>query len=588
MTRRSLGLALAAVAFPAAHPARRSFYGLEQREGVWWFVTPDGRPFFSSGVNVVSPGVPPEDYQENNPSYSALRLARYSGMADWSAKTMERLRRWNFNTVGGWSAAELRSCGMPYTVVLHLGGSLGVPWSDVFAPDMPERFAELARGQVEPLSGDVNLLGYFTDNELGWWPDTILKIAARHPPSSHTKARLVAMLKERYDGDFGRLSRDFIASGASTFDEIADLQYHAGGGGKSFALAFAGVVAERYYRLAHDAVRLYDRNHLILGDRYLKWCPEPVARAATRYVDVVSTNYGAPFQDGGISWFFLDSLHRSTGKPVLVSEFYFCAMENRTGNRNTGRIFPTVETQAQRAAGFSTNLRALAARPYVVGVHWFQYHDEPAHGRASDGEDYNMGLVDIHDRPYELLTQAASEINAARIHARAEPGRPAAVFPRAPKNAELGLEFWPREAALLAAAEPVSFADLFLCWREEMVYVGVHAAAFADEDLYANRSVPEQERMLLKLEIGAPGLARLRIRLRFGPGGSAEVDGRGARVVYQYEKNTRFTVVLGMDREALGGMRLEPGESVFLDASLSAPAGDPRVTWRAERILARR
>ena len=39
----------------------------------------------------------------------------------------------------------------------------------------------------------------------------------------------------------------------------------------------------------------------------------------------------------------------SGGKPVLVSEWFFAANENRTGNRNNGHLM-TVETQAERAA----------------------------------------------------------------------------------------------------------------------------------------------------------------------------------------------------------------------------------------------
>ncbi len=42
----------------------------------------------------------------------------------------------------------------------------------------------------------------------------------------------------------------------------------------------------------------------------------------------------------------------------------------------------------------------------VIGADWFQYYDEPKYGR-NDGENYNMGLVDIYDQPYEEITLAA-------------------------------------------------------------------------------------------------------------------------------------------------------------------------------------
>jgi len=49
-------------------------------------------------------------------------------------------------------------------------------------------------------------------------------------------------------------------------------------------------LAERYYKVTHDAIRRYDPNHLILGDRWEanRALPEEVVRAALPYVDVLS------------------------------------------------------------------------------------------------------------------------------------------------------------------------------------------------------------------------------------------------------------------------------------------------------------
>jgi hypothetical protein len=43
-----------------------------------------------------------------------------------------------------------------------------------------------------------------------------------------------------------------------------------------------------------------------------------------------------------------------------------------------------------------------ARHPAVVGLHWFQWVDEPVTGRF-DGENYNIGLVDVTDRPYDEM-----------------------------------------------------------------------------------------------------------------------------------------------------------------------------------------
>ena len=46
------------------------------------------------------------------------------------------------------------------------------------------------------------------------------------------------------------------------------------------------------------------------------------------------------------------------------------------------------------------------ADPSIVGAHWFEWVDEPSTGRF-DGENYNIGLVDVTDRPYRELLEAA-------------------------------------------------------------------------------------------------------------------------------------------------------------------------------------
>src|SRR5207302_7668246 len=103
----------------------------------------------------------------------------------------------------------------------------------------------------------------------------------------------------------------------------------------------------------------------------------------------------------------------------LVTEWFFAARENRTGNRNNGHLM-TVGTQAERARGGAAATRNFAALPEIVGAQWFQYYDHPKGGRG-DGEDYNFGLVDVDDRPYEQLTEALASANreAPAIHAAA-------------------------------------------------------------------------------------------------------------------------------------------------------------------------
>src|SRR5262249_33922550 len=157
--------------------------------------------------------------------------------------------------------------------------------------------------------------------------------------------------------------------------------------------------------------------------------------------------------------FFLETLHALSGKPLLIGEFYMAARENRTGNKNNHGTYPVVATQKERARGFRKTIEWLLRTPYVIGADWFQYYDEARHGRF-DGENFNFGLVDIYDQPYEALTSAVSELDliemhTPRAHRRADALQGVPPAPRSPLEAfepTLALKFWDRERGFVKPA----------------------------------------------------------------------------------------------------------------------------------------
>ncbi len=537
------------------------------------------------GVNVVDRGASRESYRVDYPQYAAFR--HYDDDVAWARTALLRLRAWNFNTLGGWSDTQTleraTTQATPYTMALNLGGAIGVPWSDLFAEEAARRFDDLARRAVLPRTADPHLLGYFIDNELGWWDETIFYYFLKQPAENATRRALIETLRDHYRGDFARLKRDFDTGATSDFaglERAARLKMRPGGRGRKVIDRFVYQLADRYYRLACESIRRYDPQRLILGDRYAGWYSEPVARAAAKYLDVVSINYGADWNDGRIARFYLDSLHRLTGKPILISEFYFCAMENRSGNKNSGAKFPTVQTQRERASSFRSNLTAMASLPYIVGAHWFQYYDEPARGRPQDGEDYNMGLVDIDDQPYEELTAAATSLSTAAIHDRAIdlPQTPEpVVIPAAPSNPEAGLVNWDKQQAYIssqpAGADSLPFADLYACWDASNLYLVAHIAAYAEAKLHAGGVIPQSERPELSV---VRGNGRARLRIRFGPGGQANVI--GAQITIQeWRHSTRYTVLARLPASIFNRKWLKAGSGLQLRAALVYR--DKRMEW---------
>lgn len=295
---------------------------------------------------------------------------------------LERLRQ----MPQGGNLADIADLGAAADPELWLRGR----FPDVFDPAWKAAVDKAAAERFSPLRNDPWLLGYFDDNELRWgadWrsKDSLLETFLKMPDSAPGHHRAAA----------------FIAAQGGDPANFADAE-------KS---AFQGLVAHEYFRICHDAIRAHDPNHLILGCRFAGCAPDPVLHAMRSYVDVVSYNnysHQAPVA-------MLEHIHALTGRPVMVTEFSFKAMDSGLPNAKGGGS--PVATQEDRASLFEAYVGAIARLPYCLGYHWFEYADEPKEGRF-DGENCNYGLVKIDDTPWELLTHRIQAVNSTLEQAR--------------------------------------------------------------------------------------------------------------------------------------------------------------------------
>ena len=97
--------------------------------------------------------------------------------------------------------------------------------------------------------------------------------------------------------------------------------------------------------------------------------------------------------------------------PVLSGEFHFGALDR--GMFHTGLV--GVADQAERAEAYKAYVRSALAHPHIVGCHWFQYADQCTVGRPLDGENYQIGFVDVADTPYPESVEACRDV-AARLY----------------------------------------------------------------------------------------------------------------------------------------------------------------------------
>jgi hypothetical protein len=153
-------------------------------------------------------------------------------------------------------------------------------------------------------------------------------------------------------------------------------------------------MVRRYVDIPCDEVVKVDKHHLNLGMRYA-WISSDLLYKAGERFDVFSINgYGySPPPTAEIA--------RISNKPVMIGEFHHGAVDRALPATGiTGVI-----SQNERAAAYRNYIEQGFARPELIGMHYFQWVDQPYYGRF-DGENYNIGVVTIQNLPYPELSQA--------------------------------------------------------------------------------------------------------------------------------------------------------------------------------------
>lgn len=497
--------------------APHSQWRLTADRQVFWLLTPCGERFYSLGVNVVNGGYPSRMFADRLsyhwPTY-------YPDLPAWAQAARQRLLTWGFNTAGAWSApADMLK--LPTIPDLELGRESQFHWLDPFRPSMEEEMRTWAHRLVAPYKGTPYRIGYFSDNEIGWWYGALMIYYLKQAPDNYTKQKLIVLLRSTYGEDWTRFVRDFVPPPVVTsFDELLQhreisTQLRPGGEGIRVIRRWSSMVAEQYYRLVHRSLREADPEALIFADRLQIYYDPAVIRTMGPYIDAVATNYDVDSPDGWIAHYYFDGLRQLTGgKPILVSEWFFAARENRSGNRNNGHLM-TVATQAERAQGAAAAVQNFARNPQLLGSHWFQYYDHPQGGRP-DGEDYNFGLVDLDDRPYEQLLSALRRVHPhlATLHAASTPApQPPPDTPFAIPQAMIAphdhsLQEWPKARAfvpgMVAPPEEVVFGDMYVAWNAAGIYLATISMDYYDPLLLAyGETFPLEEAFRLDWGIDA-------------------------------------------------------------------------------------
>ncbi len=396
----------------------------------WWLVDPDGYLFWSSGLDCVRvdteaavSGVKtglswlPAGQGEfaaifgnhrglDMVNYLAANFIHAFGAQDWYQNwakiAQSELRRLGFNTVANWSDWEIaRQAGIPYVRPLsNTYESLPLiyrDFPDIFHPDFPEVAAAFA----EPLretADDPALIGYFLMNEPTWGfaQETPAAGMLFTTPHCHTRQALADFLSRKYVTE-SALSN---AWGFQVrFAEIADgtWQYGLTTPAQADLEDFSSLMVERFFGGLSQACRAIDPNHLNLGIRYYTIPPRWTLAGMSQF-DVFSMNcYRKRLPESEMA-----QISEMLIQPILIGEWHFGALDAGLPASGIGHV----KNQEDRGKSYRIYVEDAAAKPWCVGTHYFILYDQSALGRF-DGENYNIGFLDVCNQPYPELAKAA-------------------------------------------------------------------------------------------------------------------------------------------------------------------------------------
>jgi agarase len=468
--------------------------------GVWWFLSPDGKPEFLNSVTTVQPFQMARD--KDGPAYLSTDYdggLDYNGHLDaWADKTLARVKSYGFKGLGAWSHPVFHKTDVPMTRDLNVWSWMHGNARRFYSHEFGALAEQAIRTQVEPLRDNRSLVGYFIDNELDWGdaasgPGVYFDFLPANDPNRTEVVRVIKSVwatLDQFNQDWKLKVKDWKELDTWNALPRAPQQSYA----RLFS-AWLGHLAEDYFRLTTTLIHKYDQNHLILGVRFKGWAMREVVQASRGYTDVVSLNYYPA--DAKLDPEMFRMMHEVSGQPIMLSEYSFHALDGRSGNRNTVGFYAQVLDQQARADGYRLMTTRLARVPYIVGADWFQWNDEPPSGRANDGEDANFGVVDVDDKPYQPLVDAVRDttplLNGLHDKSPKDAGqdiwretfadKPVARVPYLSKPIRVNGELsdWPKEAKIQGIRHSptvgldrskLPLPNVYLGWREEGIYLG--------------------------------------------------------------------------------------------------------------------
>ncbi len=439
----ALGASIASLSAAPAKAQPAKFVSVEQRDGIWWFVDPEGQPFVSTGINHVEPQLilGPHNLSANYDKYGAdlthwHRVFNPEGSAakKWIEEVKAHFDAWGVNTFAYHTSVPLSMVKDTHYFMPRIRSASLEAYNpmkqflDPFTDDFAQRVDDAVRRNVELFGDEPNLLGYaYTDvpqfgiGRRGY--NSWVQALQRQDAGTPGKQVWIDVLKKHY-GTPEEACKVYPYSTYSWTGLAEFKEWKSYGANNEKQLRdeteFLLRIIEKWYQLHHDSVRRYDPHHLILGDK----CGWRTMREAWpiigKYVDVITIQWYATYDEQRE---LLAYIHEVTGKPILLGDSSFSVVKPYQDEAK-GVL---VESQDAVGDAYFEYMRDVMSVPYIVGWHFCGYMEGQRGMQSPDThEDKQNGFLDPFGRPFEYTLQRVTEANrlAQDWHSAAKPISP--------------------------------------------------------------------------------------------------------------------------------------------------------------------
>lgn len=322
---------------------KTGFFHTEQINNRWWLVTPEGNGFYGIGIAHPITGF----------TQAAVHFTFGSDQEAWLKGSIQRMRDLGFNCVwsGPYCPERLQSdfvdkelaekifseAKIPYVFPLPLIKhnvelKEGEKQPDVFSTEYLQYVKDLVAKYAPKIQDNNWVMGYYYgfgswDNEEKWINTTLER------KDSPGRKRLLGILEAKYQGDIRKFNKVYGSDYESFSDLIRNgtLEYPKWIKRHKFGLAempktegaqemyddaqdLIEEIIVHVYKLGHEEIRKYDKNHMILGS-YVKEATltkETWQRVAP-FIDVIAPQHVSKA-------FPIEPIVKLLGKPALISD----------------------------------------------------------------------------------------------------------------------------------------------------------------------------------------------------------------------------------------------------------------------------